>query len=158
HRDDARLGWEIVRQSNRICCFISDASGGATTMSIRCSVLTLISIWFGSLGPTYSAESHRLLVLDVRGSTGAADSQVLLVEIESGNGLAKVGIGFNAEMAVSPKGDLVVAVYDYRVGGVCQGHSRLDFFRTSDLKRVGRGLLRFNRTGFQLAATEPIAW
>jgi hypothetical protein len=98
--------------------------------------------------------SHRLLILDNgRKRRPESDHQLLLVDVESGKVVARQEIGSNTSLAVSPKGDVVAAVYNRwkQEGALAPAH--LDFFRSSDLKRLESGLLpAIPRMGYQLGA------
>jgi hypothetical protein len=100
------------------------------------------------------AGSHRLLILDNgRKRRPESDHQLLLVDVESGKVVARQEIGSNTSLAVSPKGDVVAAVYNRwkQEGALAPAH--LDFFRSSDLKRLESGLLpAIPRMGYQLGA------
>jgi hypothetical protein len=107
----------------------------------------------GAFATEEAAESHRLLILDNgRKRLPEEQHQLLLVEVESGKVVARQEIGRNTSLAVSPKGDVVAAIYnrwDERV----LPPTHLDFFRGSDLKRLDSGLLpAIPRMTYQLGA------
>jgi hypothetical protein len=105
------------------------------------------------------AGSHRLLILDNgRKRRPESDHQLLLVDVESGKVVARQEIGSNTSLAVSPKGDVVAAVYNRwkQEGALAPAH--LDFFRSSDLKHLESGLLESSipRLSYQLGAASDI--
>jgi hypothetical protein len=128
--------------------FLSHAAKGS-------SLLALNSMFMGSgaFATEEAAESHRLLILDNgRKRWPAEQHQLLLVDVESGKIVARQEIGSNTSLTVSPKGDLVAAIYN-------RWHERilppthLDFCRGSDLKRLESGLLpAITRMNYKLGA------
>jgi hypothetical protein len=110
-----------------------------------------------ALGADNTAEdvggSHRLLVLDNgRKRFPAAQHQLLIVDVESGKVVAKQEIGSNTSLAVSPKGNLVAAIYN-RWDDRVLPPTHLEFYRGSDLKRLESGLLpAIPRMNYQLGA------
>jgi hypothetical protein len=85
------------------------------------------------------ADSHRVLVLDFRhgGRAGNGENRLLVVGIESGKVLAAAAVGFNPNLALSADRKVIAAAYWSGLP-----HATLDFYRTSDLKLVERGLLQ----------------
>src|SRR5262249_31000473 len=125
--------------------------GQATTAA---SVVALGSVALGADNTTEEVEgSHRLLVLDNgRKRFPAAQHQLLIVDVESGKVVAKQEIGSNRSLAVSPKGNLVAAIYN-RWDDRVLPPTHLDFYRGSNLKRLENGLLpAIPRMNYQLGA------
>src|SRR5437899_6181039 len=107
-------------------------------MSLKLHRSALIALLcFGWPIPTWSAETHRVLILDigreqVNGRAGSRDHRILVVEIESGKVLGEALIGFDSSISLSPKGNVASAISDYPL-------TRLEFFRASDLKPLENG-------------------
>lgn len=108
-------------------------------------------------GPSASAGTHRLLVLDIgryqNHVPGSDHHRLLLLEIESGNTVASAELGGNTSLGVSPKGDVIATVSSL-------GETRLDFYRAKDLCLLKSG--RFpdsipRRVVHQLGAAADIA-
>jgi hypothetical protein len=64
----------------------------------------------------------------------------MLVDVEAGKILAQAELGYNPDIALSPKGDEVAVPSGYRVEGRTEGDG-LEFFRIADLSLVQRGRL-----------------
>jgi hypothetical protein len=94
-------------------------------------------------------DNHRLLVLDIgRAGPGPDYYRLLLVDVEVGKILAQAELGYNPDIALSPKGDEVAVPSGYRVAGRAEGDS-LEFFRVTDLTRLERGRLPAARTVYK---------
>src|SRR5262245_35337486 len=104
-------------------------------------------------------KSHRLLILDIGRENplvrpGSDHHHLLLVDIESGKILARQKIGTHSSLAVSPKADVVAAIYNNQITAADSADEHLEFFQASDLKRLESGLLPrlLPRMGYQLGA------
>jgi hypothetical protein len=82
------------------------------------------------------AGTHRILVLDIHNERGDKSHDLRLIEIESGKVIAQVDhVGFNTDLAVSPRGDVVAVLTS------TQDNRALEFLRASDLTRLEIGEL-----------------
>jgi hypothetical protein len=82
------------------------------------------------------------LVLDIgRFLPGEDRQQIRVVEIETGKVLARTEVGFNTSLALSPAGDVVSVVDNFRGAGAAPPRPRLTFYQAGDLKRLEGGLL-----------------
>lgn len=91
-------------------------------------------------GPSASAGTHRLLVLDIgryqNHVPGSDHHRLLLLEIESGNTVASAELGGNTSLGVSPKGDVIATVSSWvrrvwiSIGPKTSACSRADDSRT----------------------------
>lgn len=110
-------------------------------MRFHHAFLALVSLFLGTLGLAFAADGHRVVVLDIgrwpNGRAGSNQYQLLVLDIDSGKTLAKREIGFNTDIDLSPKGDVLSAISYY--GGPGGGESRLEFFRAHDLKPLEKG-------------------
>jgi hypothetical protein len=84
-------------------------------------------------------DSHRILVLDAGAHRGADNHRLLLVEVESGKGLANVELGTATNVGVSGDGKTVAAL-TFRSGSA-GSETRLSFYRTDDLSLMDTGTL-----------------
>jgi RNA polymerase sigma factor (sigma-70 family) len=103
-----------------------------------------------------AAKSHRVLILDtIENHPAAADQELRVLDIEAGKTVARAVVGYNSDFAVSPKGDVVAAIYSIQVHGVGRPGSHLDFYRAGDLHLNERGLLPpgVPRLGHQMGAS-----
>src|SRR5205809_616126 len=79
-----------------------------------------------------TAESHRVLVLDILQERGGDKQQMFVVEIESGKILAKADLlGPNTNIAVSLKGDVVSVISARQSEGNGPWHDYVDFYSAS---------------------------
>ena len=82
------------------------------------------------------AGTHRIVVLDIHNGRGDNSHDLRLIEVESGKVIAQVDhVGFNTDLAVSPRGDVVAVLTS------SQDNRTLEFLRASDLTRIEIGKL-----------------
>src|SRR5438045_2615278 len=102
-------------------------------MHLQPWLLGVGALWLGMPGILAAGEGHRLVVLDMLTSQRGEESQLLTVDVESGNVLAKIDVGPEPEIGISPRGDTVAALTYNTVGGHAQPNARLQVFRSADL-------------------------
>lgn len=92
--------------------------------------------------PLSSAETHRVLVVSAESDlAGGGPCELCVVEVESGQVIARVQVGSVADVALTREGDLVAVKSHYIVAGVSERLRRLEIFRTADLSLVQRGFV-----------------
>jgi hypothetical protein len=97
------------------------------------AVVVLLVLTALSLG----ADSHRVVVLDTGGHSGADKQRLLLIEIESGRVLADAELGVLTNLAVSGDENMVAALTT--VVQVGRPQTKLNFYRTANLSLVQTG-------------------
>lgn len=112
-------------------------------MLLRFLTLVVLGIWLSGSGPLFADSKHAVLIVDVLGWQSSENPRILKVEVETGKVLAETEVGWDPDLGLSPKGDLVAVLTHNIVGGAALAHSRLEIFRTSDLKRLQNGVLPF---------------
>jgi RNA polymerase sigma factor (sigma-70 family) len=105
--------------------------------------------------PAAAAARHRVLVLDIMQNQAGPDHRLLVVEVESGKVLpARLNIGYNNSIALSPKGDVLAVLGQYSTEGRLRRENQLEFYRARDMKPLEHGLLPASipRLTYQLGA------
>ena len=129
-------------------------------MQIQATAVAMLSVWLSCFGPVVAADSHRVLVLDIgreeNKRPGLYHHRLLVLEIESGKVLAQAELGTHTSLALSPRGEVVATLSEYRVGDVYE--DRFKIFRASDVKLLETGLLPASvpRFAYQQCAARDI--
>ncbi len=104
--------------------------------------LLLVQALLYSSPPVRAADPNvRLLVLDNPVGKYKEDSRLMLIDTDLARPFAQTQLGYHADVALSPRGDLIAAMSMYTLAGVGQSGARLEIYSSRDLHLIKKGAL-----------------